>query len=851
MVGHLTALEHVAVIPATELVLQKMDQVLKDAATVIQTYRKQSKISRRLNLGNKDKFQGCFTSIEKCSADLMFSLQIHQTHKLEELSKRKEDALDLEAEKFIKEHGGIENIKNNKELVKQFAAETKLTIDDNVMQELNSNISSLLIENQAAMETILKENLSTEISKGFEEFAKQMIQSDNNEVQLTCVQCGEKYKESRNPMGACSFHISYYDTSCCGNEDTPCQHKKHRPKHHNDYPYSTFFEMVYKIDLDYYIDIVDEGLEENLEAQECCVGKLLRWTRFSSEVNDDILVIRVGKILQRGPNFFNTYSASALQIISECYKADGNKLIYRNHQSNGEFSYAEWIFDENKNVIGVYSAVKSKTSSIPTAERVIFDPKTFESVSHERISTQYYSYQPESSYTLPKSSFVGRKSPEGQLRKERKFKTYGALQPHVYFSAIGDIAVNNPTAREGHDIYKGKLSLFNKTKETVVIMNMECEYRLIGDNEYAESVSSVYDINFPFAIEPLKSIELEYTVTIERNPSDSTYKEAIWNSDYLSRDRPLRLRFNATDMEDRVGHFVTEYLRYFPYRKTKKDTELEHLVLDDYDKIARTTVIPRAKETELDMDKFTLSFSDIDQKVYKALKNGTTEIELRTCSESNFDYKFWGLIDPNCRRIYAVKTLITQKEMKAGLMAYVAVPIYGKNKETRPIEYATEKVQFPVITIPPFIEYPNDDRIDDTAQEKFGKPLIPSVTETLNISTIPSNIVESTAMSTETLMEELGSIVKSQTGNTDASTEKIIKKLDAIEGQLSRTADSIGHLVGIFSKLARDRDQEKSYRQPSNQSLKNGEFPSMIPSTEFASKAATGEKEDVKLSMCF
>ncbi|KAJ3268494.1 hypothetical protein HDV01_002715, partial [Terramyces sp. JEL0728] len=111
MVGHLTALEHVAVIPATELVLQKMDQVLKDAATVIQTYRKQSKISRRLNLGNKDKFQGCFTSIEKCSADLMFSLQIHQTHKLEELSKRKEDALDLEAEKFIKEHGGIENIK--------------------------------------------------------------------------------------------------------------------------------------------------------------------------------------------------------------------------------------------------------------------------------------------------------------------------------------------------------------------------------------------------------------------------------------------------------------------------------------------------------------------------------------------------------------------------------------------------------------------------------------------------------------------------------------------------------------------------------------------------------------------
>lgn len=75
-------------------------------------------------------------------------------------------------------------------MVKQFASETKLTVDETVMQELNTSISSLLIENQAAMESMLQKNLSTEISKGFEEFAKLMVESDNEE-QLSCIQCGE------------------------------------------------------------------------------------------------------------------------------------------------------------------------------------------------------------------------------------------------------------------------------------------------------------------------------------------------------------------------------------------------------------------------------------------------------------------------------------------------------------------------------------------------------------------------------------------------------------------------------------------------------------------------------------
>ncbi|KAJ3319873.1 hypothetical protein HDV06_005849 [Boothiomyces sp. JEL0866] len=843
MVGHLTVLDKVPLVSATESVLEKMNQVLKDSATLIQTYRKQSKIARRLNLGNKDKFDSCFSSIEKCSSDLMFSLQIHQTQKLDELSHRKDDELDLEAERFIKEHGGIANIKNNEELVKQFAAQTKLPVDDSVMQELNTSISNLLIENQSAIENILKENLSSEISKGFEEFAKLMVQADVEE-QLNCVQCGQKYRESKNPVGACTFHLSFYDNSCCGS-DIACQRKKHRSSHHNDYPYSNYFDMVYKVDIDFYINISDEGLEEELESQECCVGKLLRWTRFTSDVSTDILVVRVGKILDKGPNYFNTYTTSALSIISSCYALDRVKLIHRNYQSGEEYSYAEWVFDDLNNVIGVYCAVKSKTSSVPTAEKVIFDPKTFKMISHERISTQFHNYQPEGDYILPATISIGKPLPQGQSRKERKFKTFGELQPHVHFSTIGDITANGAIAREGHDIYQGKLSMFNKTKDTLVIMGMECSYRLVGDKEYSNVQELEFSMNFPCAIEPLKSVELEFSVTIERDPNDVNYKSVVWNTDYLTRERPLRIKFTATDMEDREGHYVVEYIHFFNFKKTKENSPYEQLWIEDYERIKSYSTTPEFRNNSLDLGKITVDITGLDRKVYKALKNAVTEYEFPSFSGDYFDTRYYGLIDSNCKRMYAIKVLMTEKMRKAGVESYVRIPLYGENKEKKAIKYANEKTHLPEIKVPDYPVYPDDDDVDDIAIQKH----IPSVLEKMDISGTPATVsaVQDTSNLTNRLIETLNAVLAQQDTNSNHGTSvKILEKLDAIETHLSRTADSMSQLVGIFSKLSIDRDNEKE-RQNMVLSVKDG-LPSMSPSAEFAPRDVP---EEERLSLCF
>jgi hypothetical protein len=112
MVGHLAELQTVKVTQTLESVLERMNKILKDSGALIQTFRKQGKIARRLNMGMKAQFEGKFSAIEKTTADLMFSLQIHQTQKLQEISNKiTVDPLDKQAESFVASHGGLDNIK--------------------------------------------------------------------------------------------------------------------------------------------------------------------------------------------------------------------------------------------------------------------------------------------------------------------------------------------------------------------------------------------------------------------------------------------------------------------------------------------------------------------------------------------------------------------------------------------------------------------------------------------------------------------------------------------------------------------------------------------------------------------
>lgn len=106
MMGNLTVLERVSVTEAVKGVVLRIEKTLKNALDLISAYRTQGIISRRLNLGNKDKFEGCATKIKDITSDLMISLQIQQSGQLDILSRNiPVDPEDQLAQDFVSIHG--------------------------------------------------------------------------------------------------------------------------------------------------------------------------------------------------------------------------------------------------------------------------------------------------------------------------------------------------------------------------------------------------------------------------------------------------------------------------------------------------------------------------------------------------------------------------------------------------------------------------------------------------------------------------------------------------------------------------------------------------------------------------
>ena len=124
---------------ATKQVVERMNEAVKGAAALIAAYRKQSPIARRLSISNREKFSTCADALNVCCSDLLLSLQIRQSQQLDALTNRAVplDEDDEAAMTFVETHGGdFEAVQYDRELVKEFAEERHMAMDDSVMGEL-------------------------------------------------------------------------------------------------------------------------------------------------------------------------------------------------------------------------------------------------------------------------------------------------------------------------------------------------------------------------------------------------------------------------------------------------------------------------------------------------------------------------------------------------------------------------------------------------------------------------------------------------------------------------------------------------------------------------------------------
>ncbi|KAH9483525.1 hypothetical protein JR316_0002993 [Psilocybe cubensis] len=801
MLSHLPALQKIEIKDATRQVIERMNEALKDSASLISAYRKQSRVARRLKISNREKFATCAESINNCCRDLLMSLQIHQTVQLDILTRDiPNDEEDIAAKTFVDAHGGsVDAVMHDRELVKEFAQQQHLVMDDSVMEQLNANIADSVQQNHVRLENILRDNVGTAIADGLKNLAME-INSMEAEQKFICVQCDKEFTNYTNGPKACSFHRAEYDGwskqfPCCSTAH-PCQFGTHRAKHHCDYAYAAFFPRAR--DVTSYTDtnekwaVVEDTNLETDDTVSASVGQLFRWKSRGGRVENNTLLVIVGRVWYKYPYYFNTFTAKELEDITKSVRLSRRTLIYRTSPDENEYALAEWILSISGKITGIRIIAKSATSANPWVRVCPIDLSTC-TKSGDILTTSeggIRSFIPASPYTLPETVTVGPTLPEAPSRPVRtNFKTRSTPALRVILKAMSDppLEANPNIAGSKFDYFIGKVSVFNNNPpgslNPVTIAGISASYRMIGDPEYApvEECKLLDGFNIlPITIEPRQSSQLNFQVAVPRTEEDAKYDIRWWHRAFLARHRPVRIKLVVEDIEGEQCSLVLEYV-FKPFALTKpKENYLGFFFFDNTETHDRCYVEVKPVDNPtgvVEISSSEVKVKRLEKAVYQALKTGKTEIDLEIGQERNngeWEWKAYALVDISCRRVYAFKIIVVEGKKvtvkRRGCIGYVLCPTYGEViDKKRPISYATETAKLPPLEPLDLKEYPQDDAFDDFKPPVPPKPMTP-------VAEVPPPF-----------------------GTTTTSVPAdLSNRLASIDTNLARIADALERLVAVF-----------------------------------------------------
>lgn len=767
MLSHLPILQKIEVMPSTRKVIDRMIEVLKNAASLIAAYRKQSVIARRLSLTNRDKFTQCADGVNACCSDLLMSLQIHQSHQMETLLQRDVpiDDDDMAAKTFVETHGGsVDAVMHDRELVKEFAQQQQLVMDDTVMEQLSANIADSVQQNHEKLEGILKENVTTAVADGLKNILAELNAAEA-EQKFTCVQCEKQFTHYTNGPKSCSFHQAEHDSwrdqyPCCSTSH-PCQFGTHRSKHHCDYPYGAFFPRARAITN--YVDTQDEWAsveDTNLETdaiRKASVGQLLRWVSRGVSLKENTLLISVGTLWFTYPYYFNTFTAKELEDISTSVKISKRILIFRTEKDENEFAMAEWVLSVSGKITGVRLTAKTATSTNPFVRVCPIDLSTCTKsgdVLHLSDGGMR-SYSPASSYVLPPTVRYGptlKDTPTRAVRTNFKTRTSPSLRLIMKTLSEPPLSANPKFASTEVDFFDGKVSVFNNNPPSttnpvpIAISSVRAQYRFIGEAEYkpveAFKFLDTTSGDLPVSIDPRQTWTINFQVSVPRTEEDKKLSVKWWNKAFGARTRPLRVKLILEEIEGEEASLVLEYV-FQPYKLEKEEEkDLGFFFFDNPRLLERCCVrVQKVEDNGSGVDAGVvkiasneLNVKKLHQIVYKALKSGKTEVDLGIGQEKNdgeWDWGAWALIDISCRRVYAFKIIlkegrkVEESKRKLGCVGYVLCPQYGDTVQgkSRPVSYGTEIVK--LAKLEPYTEedVPQDDNVDEFKPPIPPKPI--------------------------------------------------------------------------------------------------------------------------------
>ncbi|KAF4614758.1 hypothetical protein D9613_003410 [Agrocybe pediades] len=803
MLSHLPALQKIEIMPSTRQVIERVNDALKESASLIAAYRKQGRIVRRLAIGNREKFTICANTINDCCRDLLMSLQIHQTVKLDILTRDVPiDDEDKAAKTFVEKHGGsVEAVMHDRELVKEFAQQQHMVMDDSVMEQLNASITDSMKQNQTRLEGILRDNVNTAIADGLKNMAME-LNALEAEQKFKCVQCDKDFTNYTNGPKACSFHRAEYDSwsksyPCCSTSH-PCQFNAHRSKHHCDYPYGTFFPRVWAITA--YVDtktewaaVEDTNLETD-QVQKASVSQLLRWVSRGGRVEENTLLVTVGRVWYSQPYYFNTFTANDMEEISKSVRLSRRTLIFRTSSDENEYAMAEWILSVSGKITGIRLTAKSATSVNPWVRVCPIDLKTCTKSGDILTLSEggFRSYIPDSPYFLPETVTIGPILKDTQTRPARQFKTRSSPSLRVILKSMSDppLEANIKGASTHCDYFFGKVSVFNNNAagslNPVTIASVSASYRMVGERDYTPVKECVVleGLDAPVTIEPRQSWLLNLRITVLRSEEDVKLEMGWHHRAVVSRHRPIRIKLVVEDIEGEQCSLVLEHV-YKPYAfEKRKDKDLGFFCFDNPQTCSRYSLRVEPADREEDVVKINgteITVKRLVKTVYQALKTGKTEIDLEIGREQlggEWEWAAYALVDISCLRVYAFKIVMQEGKTvpvkRLGCIGYVLCPNYGEvlNK-TRPISYATEEVGLPAME--PYVMplYPQDDTVDDFKPPVPPKPMTP-------------------------IVEAPPSFPSTSSSNATQIPAELTARLTSIDTNLARIADALERLVGVL-----------------------------------------------------
>lgn len=539
-------------------------------------------------------------------------------------------------------------------------------------------------------------------SDGFVE-VKLIEPGSGPEPLFLCVQCHGKYKESQNAEGSCSFHSG--TGKCCG-QRVPCQNTKHRPKHHNDWPYSEYFNRCWDI-FNYtdtherFLDITEVSMDGG-EEQKAMVGRLIRWKSRSAPVPNDTIFVKVGQVWHTSKNyFFEVYTVEELKALPKPTKAPYRSTIYRTSQENTEYAMAEWQFSPAGAIVGCVLTCKARDNAEPTSKSVaiifnplaggeitVFSEGSFREYGPEGGSTQYQAAVNKFNEACPKPKIGGDSS-----RKPRSFSSTGDLPAILWVTSPLECADSRRDQHgKGQDLFNSEVSLYNTSKESFLLTHVSAEYRFVGEKEFKPvnglTISRARTF-VPTACSPLSQFPLTLQFGI---PSDGPagFHGARGRS-LCAGKAPIRVRVSAKDLDGATVSIVQEFLNE-PVKVEGPKPEDTLFVYADNVVLEERAAVHCSVTQQSGSLKVSVGSSSIDEDRLRRLAGEAcakkvSELPFNDLSSnySSYNYGAVALVDQSCQRVWAIQVNVKRSDCDATGSGVMALPLYGKTTPTRAV----------------------------------------------------------------------------------------------------------------------------------------------------------------------